>query len=183
MVTDGERFVLLDRDGTIMEDRQYVGNPQDVALLPLAGEGLRLLRHAGWRLVVVSNQSGVGRGFFRMEDVARVHRRLEELLAEEGVEIDAFYVCPHLPEEGCSCRKPRPGMGLRAMEDFRFSPSQGLVVGDRESDVLFGRNLGMRAVLLSGDTTTPSAADAVLPHLEAVARWAETWHEEGEGAW
>ncbi len=174
-MTGGRRFVLLDRDGTIMEDRHYVGDPRDVALLPLAGEGLRLLRRAGWGLVVVSNQSGVGRGFFSLEAVAEVHQRLTELLAEEGVTIDAFYVCPHLPEEGCPCRKPRPGMGLRAMEDFRFSPRQGLVVGDKESDVLFGKNLGMRAVLLSGDAQKGSGADAVLPHLESVARWADTW--------
>jgi len=181
-VTGGRRFVLLDRDGTIMEDRHYVGDPRDVALLPRAGEGLRLLRRAGWGLVVVSNQSGVGRGFFSLEAVAEVHQRLTELLAEEGVTIDAFYVCPHLPEEGCSCRKPRPGMGLRAMEDFRFSPRQGLVVGDKESDVLFGKNLGMRAVLLSGGARKGSGADAVLPHLESVARWAETWPEEGDEA-
>ena len=163
--------MLLDRDGTIMEDRQYVGNPRDVALLPLAGEGLRCLQRAGWRLLVVTNQSGVGRGFFGMEDVERVHRRLEELLAAEDVVIEAFYVCPHRPEEACLCRKPRPGMGLRAMKDFDFSPSQALVVGDRESDVLFGRNLGMRAVLLSEDPTVLSGAEVVLPHLEAVARW------------
>ena len=160
--------MLLDRDGTIMEDRQYVGNPRDVALLPLAGEGLRCLQRAGWRLLVVTNQSGVGRGFFGMEDVERVHRRLEELLAAEDVVIEAFYVC----------RKPRPGMGLRAMKDFDFSPSQALVVGDRESDVLFGRNLGMRAVLLSEDPTVLSGAEVVLPHLEAVARWVEP--SEGE---
>ena len=103
------RFAVLDRDGTINAEREYLSSPDQVELLPRVSEGLRLLRDLGLRMIVVTNQSGVGRGYYNMAQVEETHTRLRELLAADQVELDGIYVCPHAPEDGCNCRKPRTG--------------------------------------------------------------------------
>ncbi|MGE4553448.1 MAG: D-glycero-alpha-D-manno-heptose-1,7-bisphosphate 7-phosphatase [Desulfovibrionaceae bacterium] len=142
------RFVLLDRDGTLMEDRHYLADPAGVALVPGAAAGLRALAAAGLGLVVVSNQSGVGRGYFTEADVAAVNGRLAELLAAEGVVMDGWYHCPHGPDEGCACRKPAPGLALAAARDLGFDPARGFVVGDKSADVDLARAIGAAGVLV-----------------------------------
>ena len=107
--TKARRFVLLDRDGTIIIEREYLSDPQQVELVPGASEALRRLRQIGLGLAVITNQSGVGRGYCDAGRVALVHGRMCALLAAEGAYLDGIYVCPHTPEDGCSCRKPNPG--------------------------------------------------------------------------
>jgi D-glycero-D-manno-heptose 1,7-bisphosphate phosphatase len=150
-------LILLDRDGTIIKEKNYLSDPREVELLPGASQGLRRLQRQGCRLAVVSNQSGVGRGYFRHEDVERCNARMAELLRAEGVTLDAVYYCPHGPDEACSCRKPAPGMGLRACEEFGILPEQTFVVGDKPCDVDLGEQLGAQSVLVS----TGYGADAL----------------------
>lgn len=133
---------FLDRDGTINKDMGYVGDPDKLELLPGAAEGIRLMNEAGYLVIVVSNQSGVARGYFTPEDVERVNHRLNEMLEENGAHIDAFYFCPHLPDGAvkeyaveCDCRKPKLGLFRQAIEDFELDAKECYACGDRSRDV------------------------------------------------
>jgi D-glycero-D-manno-heptose 1,7-bisphosphate phosphatase len=134
--------VFVDRDGTIVHDRNHLGDPDGLELLPGAAEGLRLLRESGAALVVVTNQSGVARGFFGLSDVERVNERLRELLAAEGVELDGIYVCPHGPDDDCPCRKPRPGLILQAARELGLDLARSFMIGDTGADVEAGAAVG-----------------------------------------
>ena len=128
------RAVFLDRDGTVMIDTGYPKTPEEVRLVPGVAEVMRRLREAGFRLVLVSNQSGVGRGLLTAEQARSVHERLVSALAEHGVSLDGAYYCPHAPEAGCECRKPSPAMLLRILAHHRVGSDEALYVGDLEID-------------------------------------------------
>lgn len=142
------RFVALDRDGTLIEERPYLSDPAQVRLLPNTAAGLRTLRAAGLELALVTNQSGVGRGFFAIDAVSRVNERVLALLAREGVTIDAIFVCPHQPEERCACRKPGTGMLKRAARALGATPTQAFVIGDKVCDIEMGRRAGATTLLV-----------------------------------
>jgi D-glycero-D-manno-heptose 1,7-bisphosphate phosphatase len=173
-VAEGASFaVFLDRDGVLIEDTGYPDNPDTISLLPGVGVGLRKLQSAGWRLVVVTNQAGVARGKFSVERLHQMHARLRELLAEEGVALDALYYCPHHPEGNtapydlvCDHRKPQPGMLRSAAAVLGLNLPDCWLVGDRESDVRAAHQAGCRAVLLG---TEPTAAERSCASLEAAA--------------
>lgn len=141
--------VLFDRDGTLVEDVPYNGDPGAVRPLPGAREALDLLRRLGVPTGVVTNQSGVGRGLLRMADVARVNARVDRLLGPLGV----WAVCPHAPEDGCACRKPAPGLLLRAARALRVRARDCLVVGDIGADMTAARRAGARGVLVPTPVT------------------------------
>ena len=143
-----KRFIVLDRDGTIIVEEVYLSDPARVALCSNAGEGLRRMSELGCGLVVVSNQSGVGRGYYDEAAVGRVNDRMNELLATFGVKLDGIYYCPHLPNAGCECRKPRTGMLLKAAADLRFDPRTCVVVGDKVCDIELGRAVGAETILV-----------------------------------
>jgi D-glycero-D-manno-heptose 1,7-bisphosphate phosphatase len=140
----------VDRDGTLIVERNYLADPAGVELLPGAGRGLRRLADAGFALVLVTNQSGIARGLFGEEEFAAVQGRLSELLAAEGVRLDGAYHCPHHPDYSgpCTCRKPAPGMFVRAAADLGLDPARSLYIGDRLADVLAAGELGGRAYLV-----------------------------------
>jgi D-glycero-D-manno-heptose 1,7-bisphosphate phosphatase len=169
------RTVILDRDGTIVVDRDYLDDPAQLEFLPGALEGLRLLRARGYRLVVVTNQSGVGRGRFPLARVEEIHARLKQLLREGGAAIDAIYYCPHRPEEGCECRKPKTRLVLQAAAELGFEPAAAVVIGDKSSDIELGRNLGATTMLVSatGHPSDTAAPDYVVRDLLEAARLLE----------
>ncbi len=142
------RFVALDRDGTVIAERHYLSDPEQVELLGGAAEGLRRMRGLGLGLVLVTNQSAVGRGYFDLARLDEIHRRLRELLAAEGVSLDGIYYCPHTPDDGCTCRKPRPRMLEAAARELGFDPARAFVVGDKECDVELGRGVGATTLLV-----------------------------------
>lgn len=148
--------VLLDRDGTLVFDVPYNGDPKKVATVPGARAALDRLRRAGVPLALVSNQSGVARGLLTAEQVARVNRRVEELLGPLG----PWAVCPHGPDEGCGCRKPAPGLILRAASELGVEPSRCAVIGDIGSDVEAARAAGARGVLVPTQKTRPEEVEA-----------------------
>jgi D-glycero-D-manno-heptose 1,7-bisphosphate phosphatase len=135
------QFVVLDRDGTIIVERDYLSNPLQIEFLPGAVRGLRLLLEMGLGLVVVTNQSAVGRGFFDEAQLDLVHRQLRELLKAEGVQLEGIYFCPHTPEDGCSCRKPNPGLIERAANELDFDLQASFVIGDKPADIEMGRQV------------------------------------------
>ena len=140
------RAAFLDRDGTLMEDSGFVGDPQRVRVLDGVPEALRMLADAGYLRVVVTNQSGVARGFFGEPDVVRVNEELSRRLAADGAAIDAYYYCIHLDE--CDCRKPKPGMITRAADDLGIDVQNSVLFGDRRSDVELANAVGIPAVLV-----------------------------------
>lgn len=160
------RAVFLDRDGTLMEDRGYLADPDGVRLLPGAAPALRALRAGGALLVVVSNQSGLARGLIRRGQHERVDTRFHELLAADGVELDACYYCEHGPDEGCECRKPRPGMLRAAARAHDLDLAASLIVGDKPSDVAAGRSAGCATALLGAG----QGADFCAPDWPALLR-------------
>ncbi len=167
------RFALLDRDGTIIAEKHYLKSVADLELLPNAVAGLRKLSSMGLGLIVVTNQSGVARGLITIADVEAIHAELKRRLAEQQIDIAAFYYCPHAPDQGCDCRKPRTGLAKQAAADFGFDPKQSLVIGDKAPDIEFGRKLGAQTILVRtgyGLQHEPTAnADAVADHLEEAA--------------
>jgi D-glycero-D-manno-heptose 1,7-bisphosphate phosphatase len=143
----GKPAAFLDRDGTLMEDTGFIGNPERIRILPGVAQALRLLGDAGFERVVVTNQSGVARGMFEEPDVERVHRELAARLARDGAAVEAFYYCSHLSD--CDCRKPLPGMAQRAAVERGLDLSRSVVFGDRGGDIAFAQALGIPGVLVN----------------------------------
>ena len=146
-----KRAIFLDRDGTINVEKNYLIDPADLVLLPGVGEALRRGREAGYLLIVVTNQSGVARGYFTTTAVAELHDHLQKELLPYGVQIDAFYLCPHHPEHGagpCDCRKGEPGMLLQAAQEYHIDLAASWMIGDKRSDVEAGSKAGCRSILV-----------------------------------
>ncbi len=143
------RHAFLDRDGTIIREEHYLRDPARVALETGAAEGLRRLARAGFRLVVVSNQSGIGRGLLTEADVSAVNARLTDLLLAEGITLASWHHCPHAPDNECNCRKPAPGLLLEAHGLCPVDWERSVIVGDKPSDVKAGLALGMSGTLVT----------------------------------
>jgi D-glycero-D-manno-heptose 1,7-bisphosphate phosphatase len=143
------RALLVDRDGTINEERHHLSDPDEVAVIPGSGAALARARtELGLDIVVVTNQAEIGRGNLTAERLERIHERLRALLAADGASVDAIEVCPHRPEDGCDCRKPAPGMVVRAAARLGFRPEASFVVGDHEKDIRLGHAVGATTVLV-----------------------------------
>lgn len=141
-------LLVLDRDGTLIEERHYLADPGAVTLLPGVVEGLRAFAERGFELAIVTNQSGIGRGYFDEAALRAVHDRLERELAAAGITLRAIWHCPHHPDAGCACRKPEPELLQRALAATGYAPAQCLVVGDKQCDIDLGRRLGIRTALV-----------------------------------
>ena len=149
--------MFIDRDGTLIHDPGYLSDPDGVKLLPGAGAALRALRNNGFALVVISNQSGIARGLITPEQAAAVHERVVRELAAEGVELDDTRYCPHHPDDGCSCRKPRPGLLLDAARDLDLHLASSVMIGNTEADVGAGRAAATRTIAFGPDAATLGA--------------------------
>ena len=142
------RYLLLDRDGTLIVEKEYLHKPELVELIPGSGEALASLMSDGWRFVVISNQSGVGRGYFERKDVDRVNDRVAELLAAHGVTVDGWYYDVSHPDAESDARKPRPSLVLEASRDLGFALADCIVVGDKDSDLELAERIGAPSVLV-----------------------------------
>lgn len=141
-------FVVLDRDGTVIYERHYLSDLEHVELLPGAASALRRLQEGGMGLIVVTNQSGIGRGLFSVQRLDAIHQRMCALLAAEGVRLDGIFYCPHMPEDGCACRKPATGLLTQAAKELGFKPQDSVVIGDKSCDIELGRQAGATTVLV-----------------------------------
>jgi len=149
------RAVFLDRDGTINVEKDYLINPEDFEFLPGVPEALKKLQNAGFLLVVVSNQSGVARGYFSLQQVEKLHSHMKSLLEPYGVSLSGIYVCPHHPTHGqgeylydCECRKGNPGMLLKAAEDLTIDLRHSFMIGDKLADIEAGYTAGCSTFLV-----------------------------------
>lgn len=178
--------VFLDRDGTLIDDPDYLDHLDQIAIYPWTADALRLLRRAGFALVVVTNQSGVGRGLYSEAFVAEVHAQLDADLARGGASIDAWLHCPHYEAStdpryalACECRKPKPGLVQRAAADLDLDLSRSVVVGDRWSDIGLARAVGAAGILVETGAGARQArrpvdglsADAIVPTLAEATSW------------
>ncbi len=145
--------VFLDRDGTICRDVHYMRSPEQFELLTGVAEGIRRLNQLGVKVIVATNQSGVARGYFTLETLQKIHEKMIEELSRRGAKIDGIYYCPHHPDEGCSCRKPKTGMLERAAKDFNLDLKKCFVVGDRKLDLDTAKNAGCVGILVRGPET------------------------------
>lgn len=150
-----DKVVFLDRDGTLNREIQYLYRKEDLEIFPDVPGALRILKQQGYRLVVVTNQAGVARGYYRESDVEELHRYMNELLKAQGAEIDHFFYCPHHPEHGngayrtvCHCRKPGTGMLEMAERYYDIDKSRSWMIGDKRIDIECGRNYGVRTALV-----------------------------------
>ena len=144
MVDALDPAVFIDRDGTIIHDADYCSDPQQVRLLPRIAEALKRLKSQGFKLIIITNQSGIARGFFSLEQYRAVEAEILRQLGNDLV--DATYFCPHLPDNGCDCRKPAAGMILQAAREHRVDLRRSFLIGDKESDAQCGRNAGVRTI-------------------------------------
>ena len=178
--------VFLDRDGTLIEDVGYVDRLERLRLFSWSIESVRLLRRAGYAVVVVTNQAGVARGMVREQTVLDVHELIQRRLADVGERIDGHYYCPHLPDAQvqayrhvCSCHKPSPGMVGQAAKELDLNASRSIVVGDRWTDMQLARAVGAKAVLVKtgygvsqlAEPPPGVAADAVVDNLLQAVGW------------
>jgi D-glycero-D-manno-heptose 1,7-bisphosphate phosphatase len=168
-----DNVVILDRDGTIVIDRGYLADPDRLEFMPGAPEALRSLCERGYRLVVITNQSGVGRGLFTIDHVEAMNARLHSMVEKAGARLTKIYFCPHRPEARCACRKPNLALMKQAAIELQFDPRNAVVIGDKESDVEFAVRAGSRGILISSEaprTPGKSAAHLIVPTLLEAAR-------------
>jgi D-glycero-D-manno-heptose 1,7-bisphosphate phosphatase len=158
----------MDRDGTMIRDYHFIGKPEMVELLPGAVAAIRRLNDAGWPLVLVTNQSGIARGYFTAADYERVQQRLASLLAKDGARFDASYMCPHHPDftGPCDCRKPGTLLFRRAAEDHDLDVTRSWFVGDKMRDVTPAGALGGRGILVPNDETPLEEIDLARAEYE-----------------
>lgn len=164
------RALFLDRDGTLIVDVGYPSDPAKVELIPGAAEALRALQR-DWLLVVVSNQSGIGRGMITPEQANAVHDRFVAAFAAQGVAFAGYYYCPHAPDTRCACRKPSPGLLLAAAEELALDLGASAIIGDKASDIECGRAAGVAHLVRFGPDLDALAVSARCDDWHAVRAW------------
>lgn len=158
----GRRAVLVDRDDTLCPDVPYCSDPAKMHAYPDVPAAVKRLNDAGYLVLMVTNQSGIGRGYFDVPTLMRVNAELMSQIGKEGGRIDDVFFCPHTPDDNCDCRKPKTGMGLQAIRKHDLDPSRCWMVGDKDKDVEFGKRLGMRTVMVSPKLSFSEAVDIIL---------------------
>lgn len=153
--------VFLDRDGTLIVEKEYLSDPDQVVIEQGVIDGLLLLQQSGHPLIVLSNQSGIGRGMFTDRDANLVNQRVAALLQQSAIEILGWYMCPHAPDFACNCRKPLPGMALAAARDWKIEAAGSYVVGDKQSDLELADAIGGIGILVTSG------------HGHSAAQWAK----------
>jgi histidinol-phosphate phosphatase family protein len=166
-----QKFVVLDRDGTLIEHVHYLSDPKLVRFKPDLVSALTALGKEGFAFGIVTNQSIIGRALASQREVSAVNQLIVDFLEQNDINISFLYVCPHVPEDYCKCRKPEIGLGLRAISEFDLSPSLSYVVGDQESDILFGKNLGCSPIQVQGIAKRSQLAEYYAHSLSDAADW------------
>lgn len=154
------KVVFLDRDGVINVDKGYTHKIVDFELTPMAIEGLQKISSLGYKMLIITNQSGIGRGIYGEEDFWRFQNHLVKTLAEGGVILDGIYYCPHRPEDACGCRKPETGMIRQARNDFEVSLSESFLIGDSPTDIVCGKSGGLQTIFLSDSDNKKAALES-----------------------
>lgn len=177
MKKDLERAVFLDRDGTILKDCHFLSHPDHIQIYKGAIPALKKLSKQGWKLIIGTNQSGIGRGYFDLKVLKKIHDRLLSIFHKNHLSVDDIYFCPHHPDEKCDCRKPNIGMLLKAEKKHKLDLKKCVVVGDKASDIEWGKRAGAKAILVltgKGKKTRAQCKmkpDHVSPTLTHAVNW------------
>jgi len=170
---ESDKLVILDRDGTLVLDRGYMDDPALLEFAPGAADALRWWSEHGYRMVVITNQSGVGRGYFSAERAEEMNVRLHAMVEALGFRLERTYYCPHRPDAGCHCRKPAQGLMRQAASELSFNPRRTVVIGDKQSDIEFGQGAGAKTILIAADSSalaTRAQPDLTTSNLLDAAR-------------
>lgn len=162
------KAIFLDRDGTLNPDPGYINSPEQFEFHTGVPEGLKTLKEAGFHLVLITNQSGIGRGLVQVENLAAIHEKMQNLLKIHNVQLDKIYFCPHKPDDDCTCRKPSPEMILRAIKEADLNARDSFMIGDKLSDVEAGLNAGVTSILISPSLDRKFSGKIVKSFAEAV---------------
>lgn len=144
------KYIILDRDGVLVKDKGHVYKTEDLELMPGAVEGLKMLKNAGYKFIIISNQAGIAKGLYTRSDAKRFNNKLMSILASKNIDLEKIYFCEHHPEINgyCSCRKPAVGLAEKAASEFNINLNDSYFVGDKDSDIEFGKNCGGKTCLI-----------------------------------
>lgn len=156
------KAVLVDRDDTLCPDVPYCSDPSKIHVFPDVPGAIRRLNDAGFLVLMITNQSGIGRGYFNLNDLEAVNAELLRQIELGGGRIDDIFFCPHTPEDNCDCRKPKLGMGRSAIAKYDLDPTICWMIGDKEKDIEFGKGLGFRTIMVSSNKSFSEAVDEIL---------------------
>lgn len=166
-----KHFVVFDRDGTLIEHVPYLIDPKLISYKFHLKEALLLLSKNNISFGIISNQSLIGRKIGNIENVESINNEIRRFISDCNLDFDFIYICPHLPDEGCNCRKPKTELGTRVIKKYKTNASNGFVVGDQDSDLIFGKNLGFRTIHISKYQQFPQLADYTTDDLLAAVKW------------
>jgi len=157
------KAIFLDRDGIInKEKKDYVKTVDELEIFPNIHNSIKKLKENGFMIVVITNQSAINRGFSTHEKIKKIHDKIQNYLISHGVSIDAFYYCPHRPDENCECRKPKPGLLTKAVNELSIDPAKSWIIGNNDSDVIAGESVGCKAIKISDPKELESAVNEIL---------------------
>jgi D-glycero-D-manno-heptose 1,7-bisphosphate phosphatase len=142
------RAVFVDRDGTINANIGYINDPKNLKIYPSVAKGIKILKENGFKIIVITNQSGITRGFFSEGILEKIHQKMRNELSKKGASIDAIYYCPHHPDDGCNCRKPNIGLFKKAIKELNIDVKHSFIIGDRMLDVEAGYKIGCKTILV-----------------------------------
>ncbi|MCK4256147.1 HAD family hydrolase [candidate division WOR-3 bacterium] len=169
-----KKAVFVDRDGTIVKEKEYIKDASSLELLPGVAQTINGFHMLGFLVILVTNQSAVGRGYITTEKLLQIHKRLKDLLSQANSFLDAIYVCPHHPDDDCNCRKPKPGLIKKACRDFDIDKTESYIIGDQSSDIELGRREKICSILvLTGfgkKTLNESSPDYVVDDILKAGR-------------
>jgi histidinol-phosphate phosphatase family protein len=172
-INSTSRAIFFDRDGTLCQDVPYCSRPEDLELLPGAIPAIKTAHNQGYKVVIITNQSGIARRYFTIQGLGIIHEKMQRDLAREGITLDGIFYCPHHPDENCYCRKPQPGLLLRSAAALNINLSSSYMVGNSLSDIQAGKRAGCRTVLVHNKL--PEIPDVVpnyfAPDLTSALQW------------
>ena len=161
-----QKAIFLDRDGVLNKNKDdYVKNISELEIFPYILEPIKKLQSAGFKIIVITNQSAINRGLMTEKHLNEIHEKIQSFLIPHNAKIDSFYYCPHTPAENCSCRKPKTGLLLKAIDDFSIDVNSSWFIGDRDSDIQAGRSAGCKTLKIQHDFNLEKAVDLILKSI------------------
>jgi histidinol-phosphate phosphatase family protein len=160
------KAVFLDRDGVINKNQDdYVKNISELEIFPYISEPIKKLQYAGFKIIVITNQSAINRGLMTEKNLDEIHEKIQSFLIQNNTKIDYFYYCPHTPNENCFCRKPKPGLLLNAIDDFSIDVNNSWFIGDRNSDIQAGKSVGCKTLKIQNNINLEKAVNLILESI------------------